>query len=58
MNSMSTSVSSFLADERGTETVEWALMAGLLVGGLLLTIASVGLWIKDAFEDLKEGLDG
>ena len=34
---------SLLVEERGTETVEWGLIAGLIVGGLILTLIAVGL---------------
>ena len=42
---------SFLADERGTETLEWGLLCGLIVVGALTAIAVIGpkvtgLWNK------------
>ncbi|MCH7885494.1 MAG: hypothetical protein IIC01_09615 [Planctomycetes bacterium] len=39
-------VKSLLSDERGTETVEGGLMAGLIVGGLVLTVAAIGVWVQ------------
>ena len=50
-------VKSLLSDERGTETVEWGLMVGLIVGGLVLTVAAIGSWVKLRFEDLQADLD-
>ncbi len=47
---------SLLSDERGTETVEWGLMAGLIVGGLVLTVAAIGSWVKGRFDDLNTDL--
>ena len=47
---------SLLSDERGTETVEWGLMAGLIVGGLVLTVAAIGSWVKARFDDLNSDL--
>jgi len=46
----------FLVDERGTETVEWGVIAGFIIAGLVLTLASIGLWIKGAFNQIKTGL--
>ncbi len=49
-------VKTLLSDERGTETVEWGLMAGLIVGGLVLTVAAIGTWVKTKFQDLQTDL--
>ncbi len=49
-------VKSLLSDERGTETVEWGLMAGLIVGGLVLTVAAIGTWVKTKFNELQTDL--
>ena len=50
-------VKSLLSDERGTETVEWGLMVGLIVGGLVLTVAAIGTWVKARFDSLKSDLN-
>ena len=47
---------SLLLDTRGTETVEWGLIAGMIVGGLVLTIAAIGVWLNSRFEDLQDEL--
>ena len=47
---------SFFANERGTETVEWGLMAGLIVGGLVLTVAAIGTWVREKFNELNTDL--
>ena len=49
-------VSAFLSDEKGTETVEWGLMAGLIVGGLVLVVASIGAWVNLQFSNLQADL--
>ena len=49
-------VKSLLSDESGTETVEWGLMAGLIVGGLVLTVAAIGTWVKTKFQELQTDL--
>ncbi len=46
-------LNSFFSDERGTETVEWGLMAGLIVGGLVVTVGLIGLWVKNKFAALQ-----
>ncbi len=48
---------SLLSDERGTETVEWGLMAGLIVGALVLTVAAIGTWVRTRFETLQDDLE-
>ena len=50
-------VKSLLSDERGTETVEWGLMAGLIVGGLVLTVASIGTWVQGKLATLQSELE-
>ena len=49
-------VKTLLSDERGTETVEWGLMAGLIVGGLVLTVAAIGVWVRNKFTELQTDL--
>ncbi len=51
-------LNSFFSDERGTETVEWGLMAGLIVGGLVLTVAAIGTWVRTKFLQLESDLNG
>ena len=45
--------SRFVKDERGMETVEWAIMAALIVAGLVGVVTSVGSNVKTAFSNLK-----
>ena len=35
-------IQSFLRDDRGMETVEWAVLAALIVAGLIAVIAGLG----------------
>lgn len=46
----------FVKDERGLETVEYAIIAGLIVVGTIVTIASIGVWVSDKFTALDDGL--
>ncbi len=34
----------FLSNEKGTETVEWSIMAGLLVVALIGAVVTIGEW--------------
>ena len=44
---------SFLADERGTETLEWGLLCGLIVVGALTAIALIGPKVTKMWNDLN-----
>lgn len=46
----------FLSDDSGLETVEYAIIVGLIVGGLVLTIAAIGTWVNLQFTNLKTDL--
>ncbi len=43
----------FLAEETGLETVEYAIITGLIVAGAILTIGAIGVWVKLQFDNLK-----
>jgi len=47
----------FIADERGTETVEWGIMAGLIVAGLVLVVAAIGTWVNGKMSTLRDDLE-
>jgi Flp pilus assembly pilin Flp len=42
----------FLQDERGLETVEYAVITGLILGAAILLIQSVGGRVANAFTNL------
>jgi Flp pilus assembly pilin Flp len=42
----------FAREERGMETVEWAVMAALIVGGLVLAVTTLGGDIKTQLTNL------
>lgn len=46
----------FLNDEAGLETVEYAIIAGLVVSGLVAIIAAIGAWVKTEMTSLKTDL--
>jgi pilus assembly protein Flp/PilA len=47
---------SFFADDRGLETVEYAIIAGMIVAGLIAVVVAIGNWVKTKFTDLKTDL--
>ena len=48
----------FIADESGLETVEYAIIAGLIVVGVIATVVSIGGWVATQFTALNTGLAG
>jgi Flp pilus assembly pilin Flp len=46
----------FWNDEQGLETVEYAIIVGLIVAGVIATIAAIGVWVKGRFDVLDAEL--
>ena len=46
-------LSAFTRDERGTETLEWGLVCGLLVVGAIAIIALIGPKITNIWGDIN-----
>ncbi len=46
----------FVKDEQGLETVEYAIITGLIVAGVIATIAAIGTWVSTQFSNLKTSL--
>ena len=42
----------FIKDEDGLETVEYAIILGLIVGGVILLVATLGTWVKAQFQSV------
>ncbi len=42
----------FLSDERGTETVEWAIMIGIIAVAAIGAIVAIGGWVLGKFSAL------
>ena len=47
----------FLKDESGLETVEYAIILGLIVVGVITTIGLIGGFVKLQFDTLEAGLN-
>jgi pilus assembly protein Flp/PilA len=48
----------FWSDEEGLETVEYAIIAGLIVVGTIVTIVSIGTWVSGKFTAINAALAG
>ncbi len=48
----------FVADEQGLETVEYAIITGLVVAGTIGVIALIGAWVTGQFTALNDQLGG
>jgi Flp pilus assembly pilin Flp len=48
---------SFLADERGTETLEWGLLCGLIIVGALTAIAVIGPKVTGIWDKNKAAVE-
>jgi len=50
-------VKRFLRDENGTETLEWAIIIGIIAVGAIGFIALIGPWVTQKFSDLWDAMD-
>jgi Flp pilus assembly pilin Flp len=46
----------FVRDESGTETVEWAIMIGLIAVASIMIIWAIGQWVQTRFSTLNSAL--
>jgi Flp pilus assembly pilin Flp len=46
----------FLAGERGFETVEYAILLGLVVAGSILILVAIGNWVNGVFTGAQNDL--
>ncbi len=47
---------SFISDERGLETVEYAIITGLIVAGTIVVIGLIGTWVNGTFTNVNAAL--
>jgi len=43
----------FIRDDRGMETVEWAILAALITAGIVTAITTLGAHVQTAFTTLS-----
>jgi Flp pilus assembly pilin Flp len=41
------------SDDQGLETVEYAVILGLIVGGVVVTLAAIGVWVVGVYTSLQ-----
>jgi len=46
----------FVADEKGLETVEYAIITGLIVAAAITAIGAIGVWVANQFTGLQTEL--
>ena len=49
-------IKSFLSNDEGLETVEYAIIVGLIVAGLIVLITAIGAWVRGQYSALKTEL--
>jgi pilus assembly protein Flp/PilA len=49
-------VEKFLTDERGLETVEYAIILGLIVAGTIGLVIAIGSWVHNQFSATNKEL--
>jgi len=53
MKRIATLLAQLVKDERGTETLEWGLVCGLIVVGAITMIALIGPKVTDMWNDVN-----
>jgi len=56
MKRMGRIIRRFVSDEKGLETVEYAIIAALITLAAILTITLVGVHVNEKFEELDAAL--
>ncbi|HDZ20474.1 MAG TPA: Flp family type IVb pilin [Phycisphaerae bacterium] len=51
-------IKKLVADERGLETVEYAIIAGLITVAAIATITAVGVLVHQKFQSLETAMGG
>jgi pilus assembly protein Flp/PilA len=51
-------VKRFVLAEDGLETVEYAIISGIIVVAVIATLVSIGTWVSGKFTTLNAGLAG
>lgn len=51
---MKTQIQTFLKDETGVTAIEYGLIAGLIVAGILTAVTSIGGSLKTVFTNIQQ----
>ena len=57
MKNFKEAVGRFLRDERGTETMEWGLVCGLLVIGAIVALTFIGPKVTDMWNNTADAVN-
>jgi Flp pilus assembly pilin Flp len=49
-------VIALLRDERGLETIEYAIVAGFIVVGIITAVTAIGVWLAGNWNTFKSAL--
>ena len=53
-----TKLRTFLRNDDGLETVEYAIIAGLIVSAIVVLVFAIGNWVKNQFSNVKSEVGG
>ena len=56
MKKLSNLFKTFVRDEKGLETVEYAIILGLIVAGTIGIIAAIGVWVNGRFSTVQNDI--
>ena len=51
-------VRKFWSNDQGLETVEYAVIMGLIVGAVIVVLAAVGVWVAGVYTTLQTNVGG
>lgn len=56
MEKLSSLVRKFVSDDSGLESVEYAIILGLIVAGTIGAVTAIGVWVSGQFNGLQTTL--
>ena len=56
MSTFTSLIKRFVRSDEGLETVEYAIIAGLIVVGTIVAITAIGVWVASQFQSLQSTL--
>ena len=56
MKKMLNAVRCFVKQDQGLETVEYAIITGLILAGTIAVIAAIGVWVLTQFQTVQTAI--
>jgi Flp pilus assembly pilin Flp len=53
---MKSALNRFVRNDQGLETIEYAIVAGLIVVGVIAAVTAIGIWVANKWEAIKTAL--